>query len=498
MREDDNTGQAPERRVRRRVMVRAALVGLGGLAAAPLLSITAGEAQAAPADPGAGPAVTPDPIPARIQKSGLAVELADFSTPPRTSGSRPYALLNFLYHAGDGSGRLFANDSRGKLWLINGGTGATQLFLDLRQVRGSAFLPGGNQMGLRSFAFHPDFARPDRPGSRKLYTVSTETAASRPSGVRLFGGPFPVAHHDVIAEWSVDPTNPSRVAPASRREVLRIAQYKSDHNTDQLMFNPKAEPGTSDYGKLYVGIGDGGNVPASPDPYDQAQDPGRALGKLFRIDPLRRSDGRRYAVPGDNPFVGRSGYLPEIWALGLRHPQNLSFDRGGGGQLVFTDIGQYHIEEVNLGLRGANYGWPLREGAFVTDRGDETTLYALPGDDATKGFTYPVAQYDHDEGRAIAGGFVYRGTAIPALAGHYLFGDIVNGRVFHVPVSGLELGTRATIKELTLLKGGVPVTLKTLVGGVNGRVDLRFGQGQDGEVYVLTKQDGRIRKLRRA
>ena len=443
-------------------------------------------------------AATPDPIPARIQKSGLAVELADLSTPPRTSGSRPYALLNFLYHAGDRSGRLFANDSRGRLWLINRTTGAARPFLDLRQVRGSAFLVGGNQMGLRSFAFHPDFARPGRPGHRKLYTVSTETAASRPGGVRLFGGPFPVAHHDVVAEWGVDPTDPSRVDPTSRREVLRVAQYKKDHNTDRLMFDPNAGPGTSDYGKLYIGIGDGGNVPARPDPYDQAQDPGRALGKIFRINPLRQSDGRRYAVPGDNPFVGRSGHLPEIWALGLRHPQNLSFDRGGTGAFIVTDIGQYHIEEVNLGLRGANYGWPLREGTFVTDRRDQTTLHALPDDDATRGFTYPVAQYDHDEGRAVAGGFVYRGTAVSALAGHYLFGDIVNGRVFHVPVGELRPGARATIRELSFRKGGAPVTLKALVGGSNGRVDLRFGQGEDGEVYILTKQDGKIRKLRQA
>ncbi|WP_027133663.1 PQQ-dependent sugar dehydrogenase [Geminicoccus roseus] len=470
--------------VDRREALRLAMAGLGGLAAGVLPGL---EAQAA---------IT-DPIPARVQKSSLpALELVDFSAPPRTSDKRPFALLNFLYHAGDGTRRLFANDSRGKIWLIDRSSGAARLFLDLRRLRGSAFLFTSNQMGLRSFAFHPDFARAGRPGYRKFYTISTETVASRPSGVRLFSGPFTPLFHDVLAEWKVYATDRSRVDPGYRREILRIAQNKTDHNTDQIMFDPNAVPGTSQYGKLFIGIGDGGNNPQFTDPHYQAQNRGRALGKVFCIDPLRQPDGRAYRVPADNPFVGKSGYLPEIWALGLRHPQNLSFDPGGAGRLILTDIGQAHIEEVNLGIKGANYGWPLREGTFDTDRRDPTRLYPLPRDDAGKGFTYPVAQYDHDEGRAIAGGFVYRGRTVPALAGQYLFGDIVNGRVFHVPVSELRPGRQATIRELSFKQGGKAVTLRSLVNGVNGRVDLRFGQDEDGEIYILTKQDGRIRKLR--
>ena len=193
--------------------------------------------------------------------------------------------------------------------------------------------------------------------------------------------------------------------------------------------------------------------------------------------------------------MGRSGYLAEIWALGLRHPLNISFDRGGTGKFLIADIGQAQVEEVNLGVAGANYGWPLREGTFATERLDQTTLYALPADDAQNNFTYPVAQYDHSEGRAITGGFVYRGTAVPQLAGQYLLGDIVNGRIFHVAVDGLNPGAQATLQELRLLRGGSPVTLRTLVGGSSGRVDLRFGQDEAGEMYVLTKQDGKIRKF---
>ena len=375
--------------------------------------------------------------------------------------------------------------------------------MDLRKLRGAAFvfsLPaGGYQLGVRSFAFHPNFARAGKTGYRRLYTVSTETVASRPAGVRVFAGPYPVHHDNVVAEWRVDALTLRKLMPTSRRELLRIAQTRPDHCTDQLMFNAFAPPGTPDYGKLYIGVGDGGNFPNDTDPYDQAQAPGSALGKILRIIPVQQKDGRAYGVPTDNPFVGRPGWLPEIHALGLRHPQNMSFDSAGTGAFLVTDIGQGHLEEVNLVTRGANFGWPLREGTFVTDRLDDATLYALPADDAERGFTYPVAQYDHDEGDetrrvAITGGFVYRGTAIPALAGQYLLGDLVSGRIFHVPVAQLKLGTQTPLQELTLRRAGVAVTLMDLAG-VAGRVDLRFGRDQAGEIYLLTKQDGKIRKL---
>ena len=129
--------------------------------------------------------------------------------------------------------------------------------------------------------------------------------------------------------------------------------------------------------------------------------------------------------------------------------------RPRSGAFLISDIGQGQIEEVDLGRKGANYGWPLREGTFVTDRFDDGTLYARPVPDMS-GFTDPVAQYDHDEGNAtrttaITGGFVYRGSAMPHLQGHYILGDLVSGRVFHVPVAELRLGEQAQLQELTLL-----------------------------------------------
>jgi glucose/arabinose dehydrogenase len=481
----------------RRALIERALAGLGGLATWQFPSAALAPAAAAklgPSEPGAGPLVTGNPIKEPIQKSGVAVELVDFARAPESSGGAAYARLNFLYHAGDGSGRLFTCDSRGFLYELDPNTGATQLMLDVRSVRGGLWFGANFFMGLRSFAFHPDFARPGRPGYQKLYTVNTERAA----GVARFGGPYVAHHHDVVAEWSIDPANPARVNPSSRREVLRVAQWGEEHNTDQLMFDPHLEPGAPGYGAMLIGVGDGGNSPLHTDPFDQVQDPANAHGKILRIDPLLQSTGAPYGIPADNPFIGRAGFLPEIWAMGLRHPQNISFDSGASGKLFIADIGQHQVEEINLGYPGHNYGWPLREGAFTTDRGRVGDLYALPADHATRGFTDPVAQYDHGAGVAVTGGFVYRGAAVPELVGHYLFGDIKIGRIFHVPADELVLGQQATIKELTLVRGGQETTLRGLLQSSNGRVDLRFGQDQAGEVFITTKQDGWIRKIRPA
>ena len=476
----------------RRTVIEA---GVGGLVLA-RLPFAAGTAEAAVTE--AGAKVTPNPIKPRILPSGLAVELLSFSTPQHTKAERPLAMLNHLYHAGDGSGRLFVADSRGKLWAIATRTGAPSLFLDLAAARAGHLLSDDSpkHQGLRTFAFHPDFNRPGRPGHRRLYTVNTEQPAA-PAGVPILGDPaLPLLHHDVVAEWRVG-ADPARVDPSTRREVLRIRQYAAGHNADQLLFDPRLRPGQAGYGAMFIGVGDGKNNAPHPDPFDQAQNRARPLGKILRIDPLQHGD-RSYTVPADNPFVGRAGWLPEIWALGLRHPEFLCVDRSGSGPMIVAEIGQRNIEQLRFCLPGTNHGWPLREGTFVTDRYDQSTLYALPADDARNGFTYPVAQYDHDERNelslvAVTGGFVCRGSAVPALRGYYLMGDIVTGRIYYVAVSSLRQGAQAVLRELNLRRNGRPVTLTGLLG--NPRADLRLGQDEAGEIYVLTKRDGKIRKL---
>lgn len=467
--------------LQRRLLMRTALAGLGGIAGSALVSE---EAFAEPATPGSGLAITTNPISAKIPNSTIRVELVPFSTPTPSAAVKPRALLNYLYH--DGNGRLFAADSRGPIWQIDRTTGAASLFFDVAAARGAnlvTFRAGRvNTVGVRSFAFHPDFARSGQPGFRKFYTATVET----PTGPTLPCGTFNVILHSVVAEWTLGDNG--LPIPTSRRELLRTAHWHEAHNLDTIIF----EPGT---GNLLITVGDGGNRNSSPDPFNAGQNLGVALGKVLRINPLQ-SGAAPYTVPADNPFLGRAGALPEIYAYGLRHPQNLAFDPAGTGIGLLTDIGQARIEEVNILAKGANYGWSSREGTWVTDRRRGGTLYGLPANDASYGFTYPVVQYDHDEGKAIAGGYVYRGTAVPALVGHYIFGDIVNGRIFHVPVSSLVPGSPVEPKRLRLFLGGRPLNLYTLLGSPNLRVDLRFGQDESGEVFVMTKQEGIIYRMR--
>lgn len=470
------------------------LAGSAGVASLPV--VASKPARGGPIDADAGPPVTPNPIAARIQRSGVRAALIDVVAPPRSDQRRPFARLNYLFHANDGTGDLYVCDNRGPIWRIDGRTGRVNRFLDLAAVRGSALLVDPFEMGLRSFAFHPDFARPGTVGFRKVYTMSTETVGSHQGDVEVLRGPYPERHHDVLAEWQVRATDRTVVEPGSRREVLRIAEYGSNHNADQILFDITARPGSLEYGQLFMPTGDGGGMLGTGDPYRVAQDPRYPLGKVLRISPTP-TGSRRYGIPADNPFLGRAGHLPHLWAIGFRHPQNLCVDTGGTRRLILTDIGAANIEEVNLLERGGNYGWSRREGIFVTDSEDHGTLYARGADDSRYGFTYPVAQYDHTEGKAITGGFVCRNAGIAALEGHYLCGDIVNGRIFHVPLADLIRAHRnraqVPLRELTLLRNGQPTTLLQLVGA--NRVDLRFGQGQDGRIYVMSKQDGWIRRL---
>ncbi len=444
------------------------------------------------------PAQIADPIPGPIP-SGQAAEIVDVVQIPPSSAARPRARINFLTHAGDASGRRFVNDMRGKIYAISP-EGALSVFLDVAAALGPGQLDTvGIQNGVSTFAFHPDFATPGAAGFGKFYTSHMEVVGS---GVPDFPSPTAtVTHHDVLAEWSLDPNDPSLIDPSSKRELMRVAQPTRDHNMGQIAFDPNAGSGHPDRGILYVAMGDGGySALDPPDPNQTAQDRSDIFGSILRIDPLGSSTPARptngeYGIPADNPFVGAGdGSLGEIWAYGLRNPHRFSWDTGGEGKLLISNIGQNQIEEIEIGLAGANYGWSEREGTFVFDSATPNVLFPLPADDASFGFTYPVAQYDHDEGRAVVGGFVYRGSLIPALQGHYLFGDGVNGRIFHVPVEELVNGSQAEFAELVLLRGGVPTTLLALLGD-DSRTDLRFGIDEAGEIYVLTKRDGMVRML---
>lgn len=242
-------------------------------------------------------------------------------------------------------------------------------------------------------------------------------------------------------------------AAGNGREVLFVDQPYANHNGGHLLFGPD--------GKLWIGLGDGGS---SGDPQGNAQHLGRLLGKLLRIDPRPAGD-RPYGIPADNPFVGRSGARPEVWAYGLRNPWRFSFDRATG-DLWVADVGQNSWEEINVvraGSKGGeNYGWPLREGS-----------HPFRGGQRPQGAVEPIHEYRLDGGAcAVTGGYVYRGARLASLlGGRYVFADACVGRL-----QVLDNDGRA--RDL----------------GVQVAQPVSFGEDVDGELYVLSLE-GRLFRL---
>jgi len=442
-----------------------------------------------------------DPIPESIQKGDLAVGVEEFVRLPRTSDSSTggqtnpaYARIQFLVPIPDGSGRLVVNDLRGPLYVTDERGAAPSVFLDVRERDigcDDSMFP--NETGLVSVAFHPQFGQSGTPGFGKFYTAYS---AGSGSGVANYLDDDADSHESVIREWTVTDTNDA-VFSGSSREVFRIGQFAPNHNIGTIAFNPHAEPGTPDYGMLYVCLGDGG---AAHDPQDFGQSLAVPQAGIMRIDPLGGSGTRGYGIPPDNPFVGRDGVAPEIWAYGLRHPQHFSWDTDG--RMFIGDIGQNQVEEVNLGRPGGNYGWRLREGTFASGyavgRGPGP-VYPRPARDDSE-LVYPVAQYDHDEGNAVGGGFVYRGQAIPELQGKFVFAEFPRGRLLAFDADALDPDRTAEITEIRLVFDGTERDLVDVAGfpntyGPGNRVDLRLGTDSAGELYLLTKGDGWVRKL---
>lgn len=442
-----------------------------------------------------------DPIPEKIQKGSITVVAQQFVRVPQTTDSAiaprtntAFARIQYLLPIPDGSGRLVINDLRGLLYITDEAGREPVVFLDLREQDigfDDSMFP--NETGLAGFAFHPDFGSQGRPGFGKFYTAYS---ASSDSGVANYLDDEAESHESVIREWTV--TDPAaNVFAGTSREIFRIGQLAENHNVGTLAFNRSAQAGDSEYGLLYASMGDGGGA---NDPNEHGQSLRAPMSVIMRIDPLGGTGASAYGIPSDNPFVGVADAAPEIWAYGLRHPQHFSFDTDG--TMYINDIGQNQIEEVNIGVAGANYGWRLREGTFATAFGignvRPNPVYPRPQD--TVQFTYPVAQMDHDEANAISAGFVYRGSAIPELQGNYIFTDAVTGRVFFIDSNGLVPGAPAVIQELRVIINGSEQRFADAAGfpnsyGQGNRADLRMGIGADDELYFLTKGDGWIRKM---
>jgi glucose/arabinose dehydrogenase len=303
-------------------------------------------------------------------------------------------------------------------------------FLDL-----SAKVSTDGERGLLGLAFDPDYAT---TGSFVVHYTD-------------------LAGNTALSRFQVS-VNPDVADPASEQVILTAAQPASNHNGGQVLFGPD--------GFLYLGLGDGGG---SGDPDGRGQNLSDLLGSILRID-VRTGD--LYAVPPDNPFVGNPSARPEVWSYGLRNPWRFSFDRANG-DLYIADVGQNQLEEIDISTatdgagRGVNYGWNIMEGS---------QCFGSSGCDQA-GLTLPVLEYSHREGCSITGGYVYRGSAIPAVQGHYFYSDFCQRWVRSFRYAG-GVVTEETSWP-TLVTGGTVVS---------------FGEDAAGELYIL-EAEGRVSRI---
>lgn len=426
-----------------------------------------------------------DPIRKPVKFDGLTVSLKEITTFPATSdnGRSPLARITKLDYQ-PGPGTIFVNDLNGKLYALK--NGKPELYMDIAKLKAKFIHKPGLATGFGSFAFHPNFAK-----NGFLYTTHTEPPRTEKA---TFGYPDSIKAtvQWVLTEWKVkDPA--AEIFEGSGRELFRVDMVSGIHGVQEITFNPLAKPGDEDFGLLYIGVGDGGCVENGFPSLALSKE--TVWGTILRIDPLgHNSANGNYGIPSHNPYSGvqHGGVAPEIYASGFRNPHRITWTKRG--EMLACNIGQHHIESVNLITPGRDYGWPTREGRFVIDPlGDINNVYPLPADDSIYEFTYPVAAFDHDEGAAITGGFEYWGTTIPLLYGKYLFGDIPSGRLFHLNTADIEQGRLADINEWRITLNGVLTTLVEACG--NGRVDLHFGRDAQGELYILTKADGKLYKI---
>ncbi len=421
-----------------------------------------------------------NPVTKKIATSPITLVLKERLTVPPTADNPPLARINKLLAINTGKGeRLFLHDLRGILYEIK--DNQAKVYLNLAAQQPDFIDSPGLATGFGSFAFHPDFSK-----NGLLYTTHTEPTGTAPADF-AYNDSIDVALQWVLTEWKADDPQ----APAfsgTPRELLRANMVSSIHGFQELAFNPLAKPGQADYGLLYLGIGDG-NAAALGYPF-LCNSPRNVWSTVLRIDPAgNNSQNGQYGIPADNPFVDNGDDQGEVWAYGFRNPNRISWDATGSGKMFITTIGQHSLEEVNLGMAGGNYGWPYREGTFLFDAtANPDLVYPLPENDS--GYVYPVVQYDHDEGNAISGGFVYAGKKIPLLQGKYIFGDIPRGRLFYAEVADMQQGRQAAIYALKVTIDGQKADIETLAQ--SKRADLRLGTDSAGELYVFTKSNGKV------
>jgi glucose/arabinose dehydrogenase len=392
---------------------------------------------------------------------------ADFKT-IATGLVSPVALMSAPGNPDD----LYVVDQAGKIDVIHAGVMQPTPMIDLSAVESGVPLnPGYDERGLLGLAFSPGFNNPASAGFHTLYTYQSEATATAaanfaPAPGTVFNG---IDHQNVLTEWKVSSANPNVIDTSTRRDLLREDHPALNHNGGTIAFGPD--------GNLYLGIGDGGTANDAGNGHlatGNAQDLTVAMGKILRIDPTARTGNRAYGIPSDNPFVNTPGALPEIYAYGLRNPYRFSFDQPTG-RLIVGDVGQNNVEEVDVVTGGGNFGWATKEGTFLFNRtGAAAGTVGANSPGSPAGLTDPVLEYDHTQGTAIVGGFIYHGSLLPQLDGKYVFGDFSNGAFTAAPNGRLFYADLATgqINEFDLT-APLNMWLKGL------------GQGPNDEIYLL-------------
>jgi len=492
-----------------------------------------------------------DPTPRR------SLALADYAQMPITgemggeNTRGQLARVNFLRDE-PGGRRFFVNDLNGPLYILDK---QTKRFITYIDFNGRAGRPGLFQkftfernlaIGLTNFIFDPDYARNGIFYTLHIEDPATEAPAEPKSGVvagldlsaykttpalvtPTVGGK--IDREAVIIEWT-DRNPANDTFEGTARELMRMQLPTPIHPLGEMTFNPSAKRGDPEWRVMYLGSGDAGSGEQTDIRRLNPQRLDTCSGKILRIVPDLRehtktstvSGNGRYRIPNDNPFVTIDGACKEIWASGLRNPHRLIWDLASPPHLLAFNIGLHSWETMVIVKKGANYGYSLREGTqAMTPDG----MRPVPADDTipvqisetvvrgTVKPTYPVIAYPHAAGGgdAIAGGFIYRGRKIPALKGKLLFGDIASGRIWYAemadvmkaddkdpatvaPMHEIDAGLRGLAEQTFRTRGGRSDVLPgaAAVAG-RGRVDMRFAEDNNGELYILTKSDGMIRQV---
>jgi hypothetical protein len=545
------------------------------------------------------------PSQSQVSKDGTSVLLEDYANLPLSSPThgglnpgpidfkgqlgRVTSLRSEPANAPLAASRFFVDDQSGTLYVLEKTTKQFTPYIKFADVFPKFVSDTGNTSGIVSLAFDPGYAKngkfytvhvekPDMDGSAvptntHLTTLAINGYTTTPAVVPPAG---PAHLESVLVEWT-DTDIRNSTFEGTARELLRVG-FDRNHPMADTIFNPLARPGHEDYGNLYISVGDGAQGETPGAGHNLPQQLNSLMGKILRITPdinshpkdMLSSNGR-YRIPSTgsdpNPFVSIAGARGEIYAYGLRNPHRMTWDTVSKA-LIVDDIGLHSWEEIDIGMKGANYGYAEHEGneqVFVGGPNDgktggridppaafpEKDLLQVDGVAEPVVPVYPAAVYSHQEGDAIGNGFVYRGKLMPQLRGKYIFNDMTTGRIFYVDLAEMiathgQRNQQAPIRELQIMykspydtsnqnavkrrmfdivaeayshREGTPAPERVLPGSAaattgwrdpehrqpkadpegvaygGGRADVRIAMGGDGEIYVLSKADGVIRKL---